>query len=46
MRPAFKLVAFLAALFLMASWAGGITIPGWDDGQSTGFRSSAVAERS
>jgi len=33
MRPAFKLVAFVAALLLLGSWAGNIEIAGWDDGQ-------------
>lgn len=33
MRPAFKLLAVLASLFILASWAGEITLPGWDDGQ-------------
>jgi hypothetical protein len=33
MRTSFKLVAFLAALLLLGSWAGNIEIPGWDDGQ-------------
>ncbi|MCC7478774.1 hypothetical protein IT575_09995 [bacterium] len=33
MRPVFKVAAFLCGLILMASFAGNIQIPGWDDGQ-------------
>lgn len=33
MRPIFKVAAFLCGLLLLASWAGNIQIPGWNDGQ-------------
>ncbi len=33
LRPVFKVAAFLCGLILMASFAGNIQIPGWDDGQ-------------